>query len=276
MVQQDLQQPRAVHDLLGEAPREREPGHLLPGPDLGQLLVGARIEQRPLGHLPEPQEAQPVGPAVVEQEERWGDREVLARGVGRELPERGVDLRARLERVEPLELAEDERRVAEEVEAVVEPLAGAVLPAHRPPGCSSAADTPAPACRPRTAFRGRPPPSRSASRSRGRPGWGDGSARTAGTTRSLTGEAATLQARSAPPSHRPRADSLTPAGPQAAGRRYRTSPSRRTASRSSRSSVTVASIFCRAKSSTSSPSSIFQFPPDRRTGNEETIPSSTP
>lgn len=113
---------RQVVDELGE--------HLLRGAAVvvGILAVGRRIEQRPLGHLPEPQEAQPVGPAVIEQKERWGDREVLARGVGRELPERGVDLRARLERVEPLELAEDERRVAEEVEAVVEPLVGAVLP----------------------------------------------------------------------------------------------------------------------------------------------------
>jgi Zn-dependent peptidase ImmA (M78 family) len=55
-----------------------------------------------------------------------------------------------------------------------------------------------------------------------------------------------------------------------------TSPSWRTASRSSLSSATVRSIRSREKSGTSRPSTISHLPPAQRHGNEETSPSSTP
>ncbi len=119
VVQQDLAQTLGGDDLLGELASDVRSLDPLPGPRLGQLLVVDLVEERPVSHGPRAEEPVELGLPAVEKEERRRRLEVLAAGVGDELALRFPERRRRVQGVVALDLAEDDGRVPDQVEAVV-------------------------------------------------------------------------------------------------------------------------------------------------------------
>ncbi len=132
VVQKDLEEAFAADHLLGELTAQMCVLDTVPSPYLRQLLVCRRVQRRRASHRRQTEEARPIRlPAVEEEKRGWGG-EVLAERVLLELSDRPGEICVAVDRLVPLDLAENDRRVADQIQAVVEPSAAPALQAvHR-------------------------------------------------------------------------------------------------------------------------------------------------